>query len=113
MISRKLIIVDKGIAILSRDVYLNGNFECNVFDSEEKLLEFSKDKYFARNMEIALIEGEVYDNKLRDIKEVCGFRKDLQEELFKIKDFEFKQMMRVVNELTNRAEELESKALNV
>ncbi len=101
-------IVDMYSAILSKDVYLNGDFECYVFDNEEKLLEHAKQQFYARSMGIALIEGQVYDGKLRDIKEICGFRKNLQEELSKIKDLEFKQMMRVVNELTNRAEKSES-----
>jgi hypothetical protein len=111
MITRKYIIVGMYQAVLERDISLiNKDY---VFDTEEDLLIYAKDKYRANPTQIALIEGEVYgnnswDKQLRDIKEFCGLRKDLEQELKKLRDLEFKQMMKVANELTNRAEKSES-----
>ena len=92
-------------AILERDISLvNKDY---IFDTEEEVLNYAKDKYQISPSQIALIEGELYGEswckQLRDIKEICGFRKNLQEEISKLKDLEFKQMMRVSNELINRA----------
>lgn len=89
--------------ILIRDFDLkNYNYQI-IFTNEQDLVEYMSDRYFANQMDIALIECEEYKDTFRDIKEICGFRKNLQEELSKLKDLEFKQMMRVTNELINRA----------
>lgn len=66
-------------AILERDISLvNKDY---IFDTEEELLNYTKNKHHVIPSQIALIEGEVYGEswckQLRDVKEICGFRKDL------------------------------------
>lgn len=79
MIVRKYIIVGMYQAITTRDISLvNKDY---IFDTEEELLNYAKDKYHITPAQLALIEGEVYGDswcrQLRDVKEICGFRKDL------------------------------------
>ncbi len=77
-IVQKFIIIGKYFAILDRDIIMT-----KTFDNYEQIKDFVKNKYFARPTEIALIEGEIYDpgfckdKILRDVKELCGFRIDL------------------------------------
>lgn len=99
--------------ILIRDFDLkNYNYQI-IFTNEQDLVEYMSSRCFPDQMDVAFIECEEYKNTFRDIKEICGFRKNLQEEIKKIKELEFKQMMRVTNELINRAEESDLRASNV
>ena len=76
-IVRKYILCDTNCSINYRDINLPN---WRIFDSEEELKNSSTiDKYFAVDQQIVLIEGELYNNSLRDLKEVCGHRKRLME----------------------------------
>ncbi len=111
MIVKKYILTET-CAITTRDISLNNSINQCLFDTEEELLQYANNKYYPNTMQIALVEGEVYGEswckQFRDIRELCGFRKYLEDELRKFRELEFKQMMRVANELTNKAEKLES-----
>lgn len=114
MIVRKYILTET-CAITTRDISLNNSTSTNqcLFNTEEELLQYANNKYYPNTMQIALVEGEVYGEswckQLRDIKELCGFRKYLEDELRKFRELEFKKMMLITNELTDRAEELDLK----
>lgn len=85
MISRKYILTNG--PILTRDAnQKNLNYQI-IFDNEKDLVKYMLDRYFANDlMEIALIECEIYNETFRDIKEICGFRKNLREEINKLKE---------------------------
>lgn len=102
MIVKKYIIIGMNQAISERDYFIySSNSIQYIFDNEEKLLNYAKNKYYANPMQIALIEGEIYENnscvkQLRDIKEICGFRKDLEQEINKLKELEFRQQIKII-----------------
>lgn len=84
MIIRKYILANG--PILTRDINQKNLSYQIIFDNEKELVKHMLDRYFANPMEIALIECELYDNTFRDIKEICGFRKSLQEEINNLKE---------------------------
>lgn len=100
MIVRKYIITEN-YPITTRDISLNYSSSSNkrVFDTEEELLQYANNQYYPNQpMQIALVEGEIYGEswcrQFRDIKEHCGLRKDLSEELRKFKDLKYEKMMK-------------------
>ena len=84
MIVKKYILTET-CAITTRDISLNNSINQCLFDTEEELLQYANNKYYPNTMQIALVEGEVYGEswckQFRDIKELCGFRKYLEDEL--------------------------------
>lgn len=107
MIVRKYIITEN-YPITTRDISLNYSSSSNkrVFDTEEELLQYANNQYYPNQpMQIALVEGEIYGEswcrQFRDIKEHCGLRKDLQEEINKLRNLEFKHVMKLTEEEIN------------